>query len=131
MILGRLSKWASALLGADMPAKSPEAIARKRANEKLYRIANAEKVKAMNKSYRENKTEEEKELKKRQMKEWRDKNLEHANTYSKEKRDTLHPSYLALKIGLPLAKIPPDLLAAKREQILLHREIKKLDKALK
>ena len=114
-----------------MPAKSPEAIARKRENEKLKRRANPEKIAAMNKGYRENRTPEQVAEKNKKMKEWRNINKDHSNTYAKDKIKDLAPAYLALKIGLPLAKIPPDLLAAKREQILLHREIKKLDKALK
>lgn len=131
MILGRLSKWASVLSGADMPAKSPEAIARKRANEKLSRRANPEKIAAMNKGYRDNRTPEQVADKNKKMKKWRETNQDHANTYAKDKIKNLAPAYLALKIGLPLSKIPPDLLAAKREQLLLRREIKKLDEALK
>jgi phage host-nuclease inhibitor protein Gam len=114
-----------------MPCKSPEAFARKREKEKLSRRAKPEKIAAMNKGYRENRTPEQVEAKNQKMKEWRKTNQDHANTYAKDKIKNLSPAYIALKIGLPLAKIPPDLLAAKREQILLRREIKKLDEALK
>ena len=113
-----------------MPAKSPEAIARKRVNEKLSRRANPEKIASMNKSYRDNRTPEKVADKNQKMKEWREKNIGHVNAYAKKKRDNLNPSYVSLKIGLPLNATPSELLEAKKEQILLKRAIKEMGRVL-
>lgn len=113
-----------------MPCKSPEAFARKREKEKLSRRANPEKIAAMNKGYRDNRTTEQVADKNRKMKEWREQNKDRANQYAKAKIDKLEPAYLALKVGLPLDKVPPDILAIKKEQILMFREMKKLNEVL-
>ena len=110
-----------------MPAVSPEAIAKKRAYEKAYRIANKEKIAAANKIYRLKNAEN----KKAYCKEWRKQNADHANEYAKNTAESLKPAYLALKLGLPLATVPPELLEMKKEQFLLLRASKQLTETLK
>jgi hypothetical protein len=110
-----------------MPAVSPEAIAKKRANEKAYRAANKEKIADANKIYRLKGAEN----KKTYCKDWRKQNADHANNYAKTKIESLENAYLALKLGLPLATVPPELLEMKKEQLLLLRASKQLTETLK
>ena len=58
-------------------------------------------------------------------------NLEKFTARSKAIASEMRPSYIAQRIGLPVAQLSPELLALKREQLATHRLSKQITQAIK
>ena len=94
-----------------------------RERSRVWRAANPEKVRERKRADWE--ANREKRLEKYRA--WAEANPEKVRSAREECKD----SYIALLLGLPVSKVPRDLLEAKREQVLTHRCIKQLEKAIK
>lgn len=93
---------------------------------KAYREANREKMAAQEKAYREANSEK----RNAQKKAYRKANAEISRVYDKHAREKLVDRYVASQLGIPVAKIPSEIIEAKREQLLLFRTIREFKSAL-
>lgn len=78
----------------------------------MYRAANPEKVKALQSKYVGKYTEKQADG-------------------NKLRRSALSDGYVASKLFVPLVDCTPDLIEMKREQLLMHRALRELNKILK
>lgn len=60
-----------------------------------------------------------------------EKFAEHVKRTSAKARLNLSPAYVAVTLGMPVSKLTPELIEAKRQQLLLYRAIKALQTAAK
>jgi ABC-type nitrate/sulfonate/bicarbonate transport system substrate-binding protein len=99
-----------------------------KAYSKAWKKANPEKVKAYCKAWREANPEKAKANEKA----WREANRQKVAVKNKVKIESLTDGYIANVLGMPIAQIPPELIKAKRKQLLLLRKsIKEFKSALK
>lgn len=110
----------------------------------IQELAWKEKKHAYDKAYRESNKEKIAAIKKANYEANRDMVLEKAKAYresNKERlsarkgryrayRENLSAGYVALTLGVPLPKCPPELIEMKRQQLLIHRSIKQLNNKL-